>query len=97
MTSIFDFVRNKLTKVWQDDKVFMYEGKYLKVLAFFHGINDTNIKEIKKLARKEGMKYNFTYECYMKPQKDNYAAYRKEKNEFLEQFVCWKLKQPKEE
>jgi hypothetical protein len=99
MNQIFDLVKETLSSAIKDNKVFMYEGKYLNALAFFHGMNkDPKVCAVKSVAKKRGLKYNYNFDCYIEPvDKEKYEAYRREKDQFLEQLVHWKLQQPTEQ
>lgn len=97
MSTIAKKITNTVKKVCDKNNVFIFDGDYLKALAFIHGIGKNNkVEQIKKMARKEGLKYDYNFECYMKPiNKEDYANYRKEKDQFIDQYMRWKIRQDK--
>lgn len=94
--SIFSYVKKTMHNALNDHQVFLFEGKHFSALAFLRGSNDKYIDEAKDLARHEGMEYDYQMECYLTPCNQNiqYQDYRKEKDQFLEELVSWKLRQP---
>lgn len=93
MKKIFEFVRTKLNKAINEKQVFIYEGQYVNAVAFFKGMNDNkNVCEVKQMAREVGLKYDYTYECYIQKEKNKkeYKEYRKEKDEFIDKLLNWK-------
>lgn len=86
-------IKKSLPNCVEDRKIFTYNGKYLKAIAFVNGLKNKKLDELKKLLKKAGFVYDFMYECYLKNDGCWHCVqdYRVEKDEFLENFVSWKV------
>lgn len=90
---IIDLARTKIGQEISTDELFLYEGKHIKALAFLQGLKDSVVEKLKTLAKENGYKYNYDYDCYLKSNKGCHlnGAYRIEKDDFLHSIINWKL------
>lgn len=91
--NVINTIKKTLPSCIQQKKIFTFDGVILKVIAFEKGIKHEKLQELKDFLKKAGYVYDFLYECYMKNVcTDNCSyEYRKERDEFLNNFVSWKL------
>ena len=82
-----------LLKSLNKDEFFVFNKEHLKALAFLHGVKSDCVEKIKYLGRKHGYEYNYDYDCYMKADKSECknGQYRREKDEFIDKIIKWKL------
>lgn len=95
MSKILDYAKKTLDDAILKNKVFIYNGKYFKSLAFINGLDNEQVDKLKEMAKKSGFKYDYLFGCYTKPKKTaEYEEYRKEKDDFIDKFLHWKLRKP---
>jgi hypothetical protein len=88
---ILHFVSTTLPNLLKDKKIYVYDGEHIKAVAFIEGCKDNQINEVKDMVRECGYEYDYNYECYLKQDRGMNGAYRKEKDQFLETIINWKL------
>ena len=98
--NIIQNIEENLGSSIKKNKVFTYDGKQIKCVAFMNGFKHEKLFEFKELIKKTGFSYSFEYECYVLQNcngncdgcgKDCIGKYRLERNELIQNLISWKF------